>query len=447
MPIACEADPIATALVAVSAVFGSIGRALICLDRDFRVVHASALLRPIIGTDPDSLIGRDAAEVLGEDLFGPEGNLRELLGKGEVREGWRATVHTDDGGTRAVSITAAPFIPDEMGVCDERVKFIVVIRPTEEDPLAGTVAPMVFFGMIARSAAMARVFALIQNLQASEATILLTGESGTGKEVLARAIHSNSTRRRGRFLAVNCAALPGELLEAELFGHVRGAFTGAVRDRIGRFELAAGGTLFLDEIGDMPLHLQAKLLRVLQEKTYERLGESTTRSTDARIIAATNADLRRAIADGRFREDLYYRLRVVPIEIPPLRSRREDIEPLAQFLLTRVAGRHGRELRLSPDALRAMLRYPWPGNVRELENALEYAVAVVKGQTIHTEDLPLEISEPAPPVPVTPAVRGAEAESIRAALEAHHWNRESAARALGISRTTLWRKMRELALA
>jgi transcriptional regulator with PAS, ATPase and Fis domain len=264
--------------------------------------------------------------------------------------------------------------------------------------------------------------------------------------VLARAIHANSPRRRARFVAVNCAALPGELLEAELFGHVRGAFTGAVRDRVGRFELAQGGTLFLDEVGDVPLHLQAKLLRVLQERTFERVGESGSRSTDARIVAATNVDLRRAVAEGKFREDLYYRLRVVPIEVPPLRSRREDIEPLAHYLLARVSARHGRELRFAPDALRVLLRYSWPGNVRELENAIEYGVAVVKGQTIHAEDLPAELLQAIDPHPYRTAADDAEIQTIRTALDSHHWNREATARALGMSRTTLWRKMREMHL-
>ena len=444
MTVACDTDATAAALTAVSAVFNSIGRGLICLDAGFNVVHASASVEQITGTAASAIVARPVSDLLGEELFGPAGTLRELVEKGEVREGWRAAMRTDDGASRIVSITAAPFQADDLGICDRRVKYIVVLRPTEEDPLAGTNAPTVFFGMIARSTAMARIFALVQNLQSTDATVLLTGESGTGKEVLARAIHANSTRRRGRFLAVNCAALPGELLEAELFGHVRGAFTGAVRDRVGRFEMANGGTLFLDEIGDVPLHLQAKLLRVLQERTFERVGESVPRSTDARIIAATNVDLRRAIAEGRFREDLYYRLRVVPIELPPLRTRREDIEPLARYLLSRVAAHHGREVRFAPDAVRAMLRYPWPGNVRELENAIEYAVAVVRGQTIHAEDLPLEVNEPAAGAPVASRE---ETSALRSTLDAHKWNREDTARALGISRTTLWRKMREAGLA
>jgi transcriptional regulator with GAF, ATPase, and Fis domain len=309
---------------------------------------------------------------------------------------------------------------------------------------------------------MARIFRLVENLQQSEVTILLTGESGTGKEVMARAIHAHSGRRDGPFVAVNCAALPGELLEAELFGHVRGAFTGAVRDRAGRFEVAADGTLFLDEVGDLPVHLQVKLLRVLQEKTFERVGESKPRTSNARIIAATNKDLRRAVENGSFREDLYYRLRVFPVELPPLRERREDIEPLSSVLLGRVGGRHGRALRFSPDALRAILAYPWPGNVRELENALEYAVTVAKGHTLVPEDLPPEVLTGV----AEPPLRRADGEHrlqpardvrhrpegppkgeglrIRAALEEHHWNRAAAAAALGMSRTTLWRKMREL---
>jgi transcriptional regulator with PAS, ATPase and Fis domain len=258
---------------------------------------------------------------------------------------------------------------------------------------------------------------------------------------MARAIHANSLRRDGRFVPVNCAALPAELLESELFGHIRGAYTGAIRDRVGRVELAAGGTLFLDEIGDLPPQVQVKLLRFLQERTFERVGESTSRKADVRIIAATHVDLRRAIAEGRFREDLYYRLRVVPLEIPPIRSRREDIEPLAQYLLARVSSRQGRSVRLSPDTLRAMLQYSWPGNVREIENALEYAVAVGQGQTIRPEDLPIEVTSGGKLAEETPP------DDLRAILERHHWRRAAAARSLGVSRTTLWRRMREEGLA
>ena len=443
----CDRPDAAAALIAVSAVFRSIGRILLCLDSEFRVVHSSALLERFVGPETArTIVGKPVADLLGDELFSASGRLRQALEKGESREGWRASMKTDHGSV-LMSVTVAPFVTDEAGVCDPRVRYIVVIRPAEDDVSIGSSAPTVFYGMVARSAAMARVFSLVQNLQASDATILITGESGTGKELMARAIHANSTRRRGNFVAVNCAALPGELLESELFGHVRGAFTGAVRDRVGRFELAGGGTLFLDEVGDVPLHLQVKLLRVLQERTFERVGESNTRTADVRVIAATNADLRKAIAEGRFREDLYYRLRVVPIDIPPLRARREDIEPLAQHLLARVAARYGRQLRFSPDAVRILLQYEWPGNVRELENAIEYAVAVCKSQTIHEEDLPIEVVARREAPRMNAIAAAGEAATLRAVLDANQWNRERAAAALGVSRTTLWRRMRELGLA
>jgi transcriptional regulator with GAF, ATPase, and Fis domain len=444
------------AWIGVSKAFAALGRVFVCLDPDFHVVHASDSLDGVLGPGAAAAIeGRPVEELLGAEMFGPAGPLRQALQAGERREGWRASLVRSDGEVRLVSVTVAPMLRDEEGVCDPRVAAIVVLRPAEEDPAAVGAAPTGFSGLVARSPAMARIFRLIENLSHSEATVLLLGESGTGKEVVARAIHAHSPRRTGPFVAVNCGALPADLLESEMFGHVRGAFTGAVRDRAGRFETAAGGTLFLDEVGDLPLPLQVKLLRVLQERTFERVGESRTRVSDARIIAATNLDLRRAVSDGRFREDLYYRLRVVPIEIPPLRSRREDVEPLARHLLARVGARQGRALRLSPDALRVLLDHPWPGNVRELENVLEYAVAVCRGQTILPEDLPEEALQPAataagparpPSTPASEADRAGERERLQAVLEAHRWRRADAARALGISRTTLWRRMREAGL-
>ena len=455
---------------ALGAAFGAIGRILVCLDEEFEVLHASTPTADLVGEEvADSLPGRAIADVLGQELFGPAGTMRQALLRGERQEGWRATVETPEG-RRQVSVTGAPLDIVPESPCDPRVRFLVVMRPVEKDPWAGTSAPTVFEGMVARSPEMLRLFELIDTLEGSDATVLITGESGTGKEVIARAIHARSSRRDGPFVAVNCGALPDQLLQSELFGHVRGAFTGAIRDRGGRFELAAGGTLFLDEIGDTSPQLQIELLRVMQERTYERVGESRSRTADVRIVAATNKNLVRAVEEGEFREDLYYRLRVVPVEIPPLRERREDVAPLAQHLLARVCGRHGRQLRFSPDALRALLPLDWPGNVRQLENALEYAVAVCRGQTIHLGDLPPEIRAEAraaadgerlaemglPARGVAPAGAKApvalpvpadgERERIVAVLEACRWRREEAARELGISRTTLWRKMREFGI-
>jgi transcriptional regulator with GAF, ATPase, and Fis domain len=452
---------------AVNAAFGSLGRACMALDGDFRIRYASDLFDSLLGPGMSEAIkGRPVESILGEEMFGADGPLREALVAGEKREGWRSVLQARGAGeARLMSVSACPLLRDRHGVCDPNARYLVVLRPADEATVEAS-GPIAGFGLISRSQAMARVFRLIDTLQHSESTVLITGESGTGKEVTARIIHAHSPRRAGPFVAVNAAALPGDLLESELFGHVRGAFTGAVRDRIGRFEAANHGTLFLDEVGDVPLHLQVKLLRVLQEHTYERVGDSQSRPTSARIIAATNRNLRRAVTEGLFREDLYYRLRVFPIEVPPLRARREDVEPIARLLLSRTGAKTGRELRLSPEAVRVLLSYPWPGNVRELENALEFAATVAQGQTVQPEDLPPEIlsppegdagahepahlGSPAAPAPrralylrrTTPADR----DVIRQALEAAGWNRADAAKALGISRSTLWRRMRELGL-
>ena len=446
-----------TAMIAtIDRVFTSLGRVVLCLDAGWRIVHVSPGIERLGGPGAaERLAGLPAEELLGAELVGAGGSLRRAVETGERREGWGALLALPGGVSRRISLTAAPLAAVQRGdPCDPGVAYLVVVRPAEEAIEPGAEARVAYFsGLVARSEGMQRLFRLIENLAESEATVLLTGESGTGKELVARAIHLHSPRHGGPFVAVNSAALPGELLESELFGHVRGAFTGAVRDRAGRFEVAAGGTLFLDEVGDLPLPLQGKLLRVLQERTFERVGESRSRPADARILAATHLDLREAVREGRFREDLYYRLRVVPVEIPPLRARREDIEPLAQHLLARVARRSGREVRISPDAQRLLLEHDWPGNVRELENALEYAVAVCRGQTILPEDLPGELREPRPaggaavPAPFPVAQPEGERERILAALAAERWRREAAARRLGLSRSTLWRRMRELGLA
>ncbi|MBK9374871.1 MAG: sigma-54-dependent Fis family transcriptional regulator [Holophagales bacterium] len=442
-------------------VFEALGRVLVVLDRDFRVIRASSTLNDLAYPGAaTAAIGRPIEELVGARLFGPSDTLRESLEQGLREEGRRAILRCGEGTARLVSLTAAVLPSDVTSHCDPRARYIIVLRPAETDN--GLVQSMLSsHGLVARSPVMLRIVHLVESLHRSEATVLVTGESGTGKELIARALHANSPRCTGPFVAVNCGALPGELLESELFGHVRGAFTGAVRDRIGRFDMAKGGTIFLDEVGDMPLHLQVKLLRVLQERHFERVGESTPRPMDARVIAATNVDLVDAIRIGRFRDDLYYRLRVVPIHVPPLRDRVDDIPLIAQHLLAHIGGREGRALRLSPDTLAAMTRYRWPGNVRELGNALEYAVATCTGQTIQIENLPSELREgaeaagleesaAAPPVdeafPEALAEDPAERLRIVQILESARWNRGRAAEALGMSRSTLWRRMKELGI-
>ncbi|MFY0522285.1 sigma-54-dependent transcriptional regulator [Archangium gephyra] len=251
-----------------------------------------------------------------------------------------------------------------------------------------------FTGAVGRSAAMQEAHRLIEQAARLDITVLLTGETGTGKELAARAVHLNSARRERPFVAVNCGALPAELVESELFGHGKGAFTGAAQAKAGLFEEAHGGTLFLDEVGDLPLNAQVKLLRVLQEKEVRRVGETRPVQVDVRVVAATHRDLRAAAAQGRFREDLFYRLNVFPVQLPPLRERKEDIPLLATHLLEKHCKAMGRTLEgMTPEALRVLVGYPWPGNVRELENALMRAVAVATGPHVTERDLPPEVRD------------------------------------------------------
>jgi transcriptional regulator with PAS, ATPase and Fis domain len=288
--------------------------------------------------------------------------------------------------------------------------------------------------------------------------VLLRGETGTGKELFARALHTLSARADGPFVAINCAALPPTLLESELFGHVRGAFTGAVRDQPGFFRSADGGTAFLDEVAEMPLDLQAKLLRVLETRTVIPVGGREPVPVDARIVAATHQSLRAAVDAGRFRADLMYRLRVIPIFLPPLRARPADVGLLAQKIIEELNRQGGRQIaRVAPAALAALTSYPWPGNVRELRNALEYAFVIGEGPVLVPSDLPSEIAEPstAPDILEAPRVNAPpppseqeppEVARIRRALERAGGNRQRAAQMLGISRTTLWRRLRDLGI-
>ena len=303
-------------------------------------------------------------------------------------------------------------------------------------------------GLVAQSPAMHAVLDLVERVAPTDATVLIQGESGTGKEVIAKAVHHASARAVRPFVAVNCGAVPETLLESELFGYMRGAFTGATVNKLGLFEEAHGGTLFLDEIAEMPAALQVKLLRALQSGEVRRLGATQHATIDVRVIAATHGDLPTLINQGTFREDLFYRLNVIQIALPPLRDRREDIPALAEHFLGRVAGKLGRGLRLSPEAVERLLRYPWPGNVRELENAIERAAILARREEIAPEDLPPHVSAglqlgPSPMLPRQVTLAEAEREHILQTIERFGRNHSGAAEALGIGRTTLWRKLKE----
>jgi DNA-binding NtrC family response regulator len=312
-----------------------------------------------------------------------------------------------------------------------------------------------FGGILGRSRPMQELFHLLETVAAANSTILITGETGTGKEVVARAIHHNSPRKAHRFVALNCSAIPEALLEAELFGHVRGAFTGAIGARQGRFEQAHKGTLFLDEVGTMSTALQMKLLRALQEREFERVGDNQTIKVDVRVIAATNSNLANMVADGSFREDLFYRLNVIPIQLPPLRERRDDIPVLAKHFLEKFAP--GQSMQISQGAMRVLMAFQWPGNVRQLENAIERAVTLSSGRReIDVADLPPEI-QAVPAASATPFVEfpddgldmpaylsTIEKDLIRRSLQRTGGNRNKAAELLRIKRTTLVEKLKRL---
>jgi two-component system, NtrC family, response regulator PilR len=309
--------------------------------------------------------------------------------------------------------------------------------------------------MTGKSAPMRALFQLIETVAPTAATILITGETGTGKEMVARAIHQTSPRHRGRFVAINVSAIPETLLDAELFGHARGAFTGAVAMRQGRLEQADGGTLFLDEVGTMPMPLQMKMLRVLQEREFERIGDTRTIKVDVRIVAATNADLSKMVKDGSFREDLYYRLNVIPVHIAPLRERIEDIPLLVQTFVQKFAP--DREVTVSQDAMRRLMASGWPGNVRQLENAIERAIAVSGSRAqIDVGDLPADLQAtgealtkpvvelPAGGIDLPVLIAQIEKDMIERALSRTEQNKGAAARLLGLKRTTLVEKLKRL---
>jgi two-component system response regulator PilR (NtrC family)/two-component system response regulator HydG len=343
-----------------------------------------------------------------------------------------------------------PFETDDLLVAiekalDERTLRREVARLRKE-----VARPYQFDNIIGRSAPMQDVFALIRRLSTSSANVLITGESGTGKELVARALHYNSPRAKKPFVAVNCAAIPDTLLESELFGYKRGAFTDARTDRAGMFVEADGGTLFLDEIGDLTPALQAKLLRVLQEKEVRPLGAARSEKVDVRVVSATNRDLAQRMREGMFREDLFYRLNVIEIVLPPLRDRAEDVLPLVEHFLAEARRRSGKRISgFSQQALKVLLAYPWPGNVRELENVVERAVALAEGTEIGPDDLPPQVRERRSPDVLQAALARSltlaelEREYIFRVLQAEGGNKTRAAQRLGLDRKTLYRKLEE----
>jgi len=421
------------------------------------------------GIQADAAFGNSDVALVLLDLKMPGRNGMELLRKHEDQlEEMPVIVITALGGSAAAieamklgayDYITKPFDLDEVLFTVRRamtqktliaqVKALATIQPSGSDDAKDD-------ELVGRSPVMLQVFKTIGRVASTQEPVLILGESGTGKELVASAIHRNSNRAGQPFVKVNCAALSPTLLESELFGHEKGAFTGAVVRRIGRFEQASGGTLFLDEIGDLDIDLQAKLLRVLQSGQFERVGANETLQVDVRVIAATNRNLGELMAEQRFREDLFYRLNVVTVELPPLRARAEDIPPLAEHIIGRLARKyHWPQLALAPEAMNYLRNQPWPGNVRQLQNVLARAAILVRGRLILVEDLhPNPPSRSAAPADASPdhpmslkdLVAETERRAIQHALEQTNWNRTQAARLLGISRRQLFDKIQQYGL-
>ncbi|MBI3182630.1 MAG: sigma-54-dependent Fis family transcriptional regulator [Myxococcales bacterium] len=357
----------------------------------------------------------------------------------------------------AFDFLTKPFEPDQARLRVERALERRRLRHTASELEQKYLASSGFGQMQGTSAAARRVFGLLAKAAATELTVLLQGESGTGKEVAARSLHAASARKEGPFVAVNCGAIPSELLESELFGHAKGSFSGAASDRVGLFEAASGGTLFLDEVSELPLPMQVKLNRALQEREVRRVGETESRRIDVRVVAASNVDLRERIGEGRFREDLFYRLNVFPIRLPPLRDRREDLPALAAATLERFRRREGKGPRaVAAEAMEALVAYGWPGNVRELENVLQRAAALCEGSEIRLGDLPPELAREARehPLPSAMTFRDALKQAqdqaarryLHSLMEAHRGSVTRAAESAGMARETLHRQLKRYGL-
>lgn len=401
----------------------------------------------------ERLLGFKRAEVLGQHCLKANRCENCMIGCGIAEhgrlEGAPLTLFNAAGAQVKVRKYAQAFF-DSQGAFAGGIEILLPDeRPAQAPPPRKTPAQdaVQFHAMLSRDPAMLQVFETIRNVAKSDATVLLRGESGAGKELAARALHNESHRRNGPFLMLNCAALAPNLLENELFGHMRGAFSGAIKDQAGVFERAHGGTLFLDDVEELPLDLQAKLLRVLEEHKVTRVGGNNPISVDVRVAAATHRSLREQVRAGRFREDLLYRLRVVPVYLPPLRERRGDAPLLLWHFIEQRNARDVRRIeRIAPEAMRVLLDYHWPGNVRELQTVLEYAFAVGRGSELVLQDLPPEFRELETGAPAQAAPRSllqGEAQRIRIALRETNGHTGKAAALLGMSRATLWRKRKQ----
>ncbi len=413
----------------------------------WQVGYFNRTAEEITGFTRDEVLGKFCWDIFQSDLCHKDCPMRISMSTGEIILDREAEITTKPGHKKLILINTSQIKKPGNKVLGGLQTFHELICPEAEDE---RLKDHVFADIVGVSPRMQEIMHSLPIIAASDSNVLIQGESGTGKELVAKAIHLYSSRKKGPFVAVNCSAIPETLLESELFGHERGAFTGAVASKPGRFELAKGGTLFLDEIGDLKLELQVKLLRVLEEKVFMRVGGTRKIPLEARIVAATNIDLKEAMRQGKFRDDLYYRLFTVPIHLPPLRQKREDIPILVKYFLEKLNRKfHKRIKGVDPKVMKLFCRHPWPGNVRELQHVLEYCFVFTKGPLITQRHLPRlesawigrELELPLADTSVSP-LQALEKKTIVMALEMTRGNKQEAARMLKISRSKLWRKMR-----
>jgi len=423
-------------------ILDSLMEGIIAHDKQRRILFFNRAAEKITGYQRQEILGKDCHEAFGAPFCGGRCSFC-----GEPPNSWTnidypVNIVSKQGDPRRIEMSVT-------GMTDETGCFTGVLAAFRDvTDLIGLQIRLgqitSFGGIIGQDHKMLQIFEQVRELATNDYAVLISGETGTGKELVAAAIHNESHRGGGPFVPVNCGALPEGVLESELFGHVKGAFSGAIRDKKGRFELADGGTIFLDEVVDLTKSMQAKLLRVLQEGAFERVGGENTVSVNVRVISAANRNLRREVEKNNFREDLFYRLNVVPIELPPLRERKKDIPLLAEEFLRQAREQGQKTAGFSKKALATMMDYSWPGNVRELQNAIHHALVKCKGRAIRPEDLPLELREG---TSRRGPRRKLDAEMVRAALELTGGNKAKAARHLGVGRATLYRFLQDFPMS
>jgi PAS domain S-box-containing protein len=427
----------------------SITEGVFTVDSEWVITSFNRAAEKITGFKSEKALGHKCFEIFQADICQEKCALRQTVKTGENVIDLPVNILNVKGEIVPISITTA-VLKDSRGRMVGGVETFRDLSTLEA--LRKEISQKYSIGdIVGKSDKLQKIFSHLPDIAQSNSTVLIQGPSGSGKELLAKAIHQLSPRRDKPFVAINCSALPETLLESELFGYVRGAFTDAKKDKLGKFALADGGTLFLDEIGDLPLSVQAKLLRVLQERSYEPLGSNVSRQVKARLISATNKNLKGLVKSGVFRDDLYYRLKVIQIDLPTLRERREDIPLLIEHILNKFNLRTGKSItQVSPKVLQVLMNYDYPGNIRELENIIEHAFVLCHGSTIQFAHLPPELLKEAresgdPQSPFESKLKDRERELIQQTLKKYHGNRTLTAKELGIHPTTLWRKLKHSA--